>query len=55
MKGESVLYDAPGPRARRVTLIASLGAAVLAVVGAYFLIYRPLKRTGSCRWSCGGR
>ncbi|MFI7078255.1 amino acid ABC transporter permease [Micromonospora sp. NPDC049903] len=38
----SVLYDAPGPRARRVTIISSVLAAVAAVAGAYFLVYRPL-------------
>jgi glutamate transport system permease protein len=46
MKGDSVLYDAPGPRARRVTLIVSIVAAVLAVAGLYLLIYRPLKENG---------
>jgi glutamate transport system permease protein len=46
MSNESVLYDAPGPRARRTTLIVSIVAAVLAVVGAYFLIYKPLKANG---------
>jgi glutamate transport system permease protein len=43
---QAVLYDAPGPRARRLTLIVSLVAGVLAVVAAYFLVYRPLDENG---------
>ena len=46
MSSDTVLYDAPGPKARRVTLIASIVAVVLAIIGAYFLIYRPLKANG---------
>lgn len=42
----SVLYDVPGPRQRRITLIASLIATVVVLVGAYFLIYRPLADKG---------
>ncbi|MEU1686254.1 amino acid ABC transporter permease [Micromonospora sp. NPDC005707] len=42
----TVLYDVPGPRQRRVTLISSLVATVLVLVGAYFLIYRPLADKG---------
>lgn len=42
----SVLYDAPGPRARRVSLIASLLIAILLVVVLYFLVYRPLNQRG---------
>jgi glutamate transport system permease protein len=42
----STLYDAPGPRARRVTLIGSIVAAVVIVAGAYYLIYRPLDARG---------
>jgi len=37
-----VLYDAPGPRARRVTVIASLLAVVAVAAGGYFLVYLPL-------------
>ena len=46
MSNQTVLYDAPGPKARRLTLIVSIVAAMLAAVGAYFLIYRPLKKNG---------
>jgi glutamate transport system permease protein len=38
----TVLYDAPGPRARRLTLIVSVLAALGAAVVAYFFVYRPL-------------
>jgi glutamate transport system permease protein len=43
---QAVLYDAPGPRAKRLTVIVSIVAAVLAAVGAYFLIYVPLDEAG---------
>ncbi len=49
----SVLYDEPGPRARRVTLYASVVAAVLVAV-LLFLVYRRLDQNGqftSARWS----
>lgn len=42
----SVLYDVPGPRQRRITLIGSIVAGVLVLVGAYYLIYRPLDENG---------
>ncbi|MDG4802213.1 amino acid ABC transporter permease [Micromonospora sp. WMMD980] len=42
----SVLYDVPGPRQRRITLISSLVAVVVVLVGAYLLIYRPLADKG---------
>jgi glutamate transport system permease protein len=42
----SVLYDVPGPRQRRLTLILSLVATVLVAVGAYYLIYLPLDEKG---------
>jgi glutamate transport system permease protein len=42
----SVLYDVPGPRQRRITLISSVVAAVILLVGAYYLIYRPLNDKG---------
>lgn len=42
----TVLYDAPGPRARRVTLVASVVVGVLVIVCAYLFVYRPLERNG---------
>lgn len=42
----NVLYDAPGPRTRRTTFIASIVTTVLLVIGAYFFVYRPLKDKG---------
>jgi glutamate transport system permease protein len=46
MSQQAVLYDVPGPRQRRLTLIFSLVAVVLLLAGAYFLIYRPLHAKG---------
>ncbi|MER7889724.1 amino acid ABC transporter permease [Micromonospora sp. NPDC094482] len=46
MSQQTVLYDVPGPRQRRITLVSSLVATVLLLVGAYFLIYRPLSDKG---------
>jgi glutamate transport system permease protein len=43
---QSTLYDAPGPRARRVTLISSIVIGLLVAVGAYFLVYKPLDARG---------
>ncbi|MEV4622840.1 amino acid ABC transporter permease [Asanoa sp. NPDC049573] len=43
---QTVLYDAPGPRARRITLAVSIVAAVLIVAGLYFFVYRPLDSRG---------
>ena len=42
----AVLYDAPGPRARRVTLVVSLVAIAVLAVAAYLFVYRPLDRQG---------
>jgi glutamate transport system permease protein len=42
----SVLYDAPGPRQRRVTWISSIVAVIVLLGAAYFLIYRPLDAKG---------
>ncbi|MGS2614574.1 amino acid ABC transporter permease [Micromonospora sp. LZ34] len=42
----SVLYDVPGPRQRRITLVSSVVATVLLLIAAYFLIYRPLADKG---------
>jgi glutamate transport system permease protein len=43
---QTVLYDAPGPRARRFTLIFSVIAVIGLAAGAYFLVYRPLDEQG---------
>lgn len=40
------LYDAPGPRARRTTVVVSIITGVLVLVGAYYFVYRPLSRRG---------
>jgi glutamate transport system permease protein len=42
----SVLYDVPGPRQRRITLIVSVVAVVIVLAGLYFLVYRPLDHKG---------
>jgi glutamate transport system permease protein len=42
----SVLYDAPGPRARRVTVIVSVVVAVLIILGAWILVIEPLRAKG---------
>lgn len=46
MSQQTVLYDAQGPRARRVTLIASVLAVLAVAAGAYFFVYRPLDEKG---------
>ncbi|MFS8478225.1 MAG: amino acid ABC transporter permease [Micromonosporaceae bacterium] len=45
-QNSSVLYDAPGPRTRRLTVIASVVIAVLIAAGVYFFIYQPLAERG---------
>jgi glutamate transport system permease protein len=42
MSEQTVLYDAPGPRARRLTLIVSVLAALAVAAVVYFFVYRPL-------------
>lgn len=42
----SVLFEAPGPRARRLTLIGSGLATILIVAAAYRSLYRPLAEKG---------
>jgi len=42
----SVLYDVPGPRQRRITLVVSLITVVAVVAGLYFFVYRPLDHKG---------
>jgi len=44
MSEQAVLYDAPGPRARRVTLITSVLAAVAVAALGYLFVYLPLQR-----------
>ena len=46
MSESSTLYDAPGPRARLITLVSSVVVGLLVVVGAYFLVYKPLDERG---------
>ena len=43
---QMVLYDAPGPRTKRLTVIFSLVAVVLFAAGAYFFVYKPLDARG---------
>jgi len=42
----SHLHDAPGPRARRITWIASIVFGLAALAGLYLLVYRPLADQG---------
>jgi glutamate transport system permease protein len=42
----SVLYDAPGPRTRRITFWTSLVVGVLLVVAGWWFVYRPLAAQG---------
>jgi glutamate transport system permease protein len=46
MSGGSVLYDAPGPRTRRLTVVGSVVAGVLLVLALYWFAYRPLAARG---------
>jgi glutamate transport system permease protein len=46
MSEQVTLYDAPGPRAKRITLISSIVVAALLLAAAYFLVYRPLDARG---------
>ncbi|AEV88049.1 polar amino acid ABC transporter permease [Actinoplanes sp. SE50] len=46
MSQQSVLYDVPGPRQRRITLISSLLVAIGLLAGIYYLIYLPLHHKG---------
>jgi glutamate transport system permease protein len=43
---KTVLYDVPGPRARRITLIGSIVAAAVIAVLAYLFVYKPLDDRG---------
>jgi glutamate transport system permease protein len=42
----TVLYDAPGPRTRRITLVVSVVVGLLLVAAGYWLVYRPLAEQG---------
>ena len=46
MSQASSLYDAPGPRARLITLITSASVGVLILAGSYYFVYRPLDARG---------
>ncbi len=46
MSQQTVLYDAPGPKARRTTLIVSIIAAIALLAALYFFVYRPLDSRG---------
>jgi glutamate transport system permease protein len=46
----SVLYDAPGPRTRAKTIIASIVAAPVLLLLAYLFIYKPLDDRGQFEW-----
>jgi len=43
---QTTLYDAPGPRAKRITLISSVIAVAVILAVAYFLVYGPLDERG---------
>lgn len=42
----TLLYDAPGPRARRLTRVASLVVGLAVVAALWFWVYRPLDAKG---------
>jgi glutamate transport system permease protein len=42
----TVLYDVPGPRTRRTTLVVSVLAGVLLLAAGYWLVYQPLADQG---------
>ncbi|HEV7709341.1 MAG TPA: amino acid ABC transporter permease [Asanoa sp.] len=46
MSQQTVLYDAPGPKARRTTLIVSIIAGIALIAALYFFVYRPLDSRG---------
>ncbi|MGX6602591.1 amino acid ABC transporter permease [Micromonosporaceae bacterium Da 78-11] len=43
---QTTLYDAPGPRAKKITYLTSAVVAVLILVGIYFFVYKPLDKNG---------
>ncbi|NJC68300.1 amino acid ABC transporter permease [Planosporangium thailandense] len=42
----SVLYDAPGPRAKRITLVASVVIGIAIIAGAWLFVIEPLRDKG---------
>ncbi|HEY8472634.1 MAG TPA: amino acid ABC transporter permease [Natronosporangium sp.] len=42
----TVLYDAPGPRTRRITTIVSVVVGIVLVFVGYWFVYRPLAENG---------
>lgn len=50
----TVLFDAPGPRARRRTVIISVVMAVLLAFLVYQYIYRPLEKNGQFSYELWG-
>jgi glutamate transport system permease protein len=50
----SVLYDVPGPRARRITMFSSIAAGVLVLWGLYAWVYRPLDELGQFEYALWG-
>jgi glutamate transport system permease protein len=49
-RAANVLYDEPGPKARAQIWLWSGVLAVLALVGVYFFVYRPLDVHGQFEW-----
>ena len=46
MSRQTVLYDAPGPRTRRITVVVSVLTVLAGLAVAYFFVYRPLDEKG---------
>lgn len=42
----TVLYDAPGPRTRRITALVSVVIGIVLLLAAYWFVYRPLDEHG---------
>lgn len=51
---KSVLYDAPGPRTRAMTIIGSIVSVPAIAAAIYFWIYRPLDDAGQFEWKLWG-
>jgi glutamate transport system permease protein len=50
----SVLYDVPGPRARRITVVSSVVAGALLLWALYAWVYRPLDARGQFAYDLWG-